>query len=514
VPADVADPVRARLPTFLADVRQALGLLDPAVAADYTQLFGVRFADMLNLAADFGRLGGASDLESATFGVIVSELARVRDVGYAQCRANRNQTVQSKLLKEALLNEPRSPFRGDDVVQDVQFCGMPLHWQLVDGQGVVLQQGDAGGSGPGVTIASVALQATNAARIVFSGPVSALVCPVGSQNNEQLAFSAGPAAGPFGVVKQVNPSNANGYLESGSLDIDVLPLLQQGDEQLVVARLGGLCNGEFVTLGGHARLATFALNRSTLQITTASLPAATLATAYSATLAASGGTAPLVWSATGLPAGLNLNSQTGQINGTLTAAATATVLIGVTSADGQNAQRSLSLTASARTSFGGSVTVTRTFDGPIQQGLTDSKKEVFEFSNVTIVLQANGSFTASGTLRYTLSEELFAQASGCRTTFSAQGSGPVTAYDGQMPSPGGMLHGNVTFVTVMAFQCPGDSGSSTGSPETIRDVNTITEADADLTGGSLTELDWNFSNRRTQSDGAVVLVDTVVGQLK
>ena len=215
VAADFADPVRARLPTFLADVRQALALLDPTVDADYAQLFGVRFADMLNLAADFGRVG-ADDLDSATFGVIASELERVRAVGYSQCRVNRRQTVQSKLLKEALLGELRSPFQRDDVLQDVQFCGMPLHWKLVDGQGVVLQQGDAGGSGPGVTIASVALQATNAARIVFSGPVSALVCPVGSQNIEQLAFSAGPAGGPFGVVKQLSPSNANGYLESGA----------------------------------------------------------------------------------------------------------------------------------------------------------------------------------------------------------------------------------------------------------------------------------------------------------
>ncbi len=346
VPTDVLDPVRAKLPTFLADVRQALALLDPTVAADYTQLFGVRFADMLNLAADFAGFG-APDLESATFGVVLSELVRVRDAAYAQCRVNRNQTVQSKLLKEALLDEPRSPFTRDDVVQDVQFCGMPLHWKLLDAQGVVLQQGDAGGTGTGATIASVTLQATGAAKIVFSGPVAALVCPVGSQNNEQLAFSAGPAAGPFGIVKQLSPSNANGYLESGALDIDVLALLQQGAERLVVARQGGLCNGEFVTLGGHATLATFALNRSTLQITTASLPGATVGTAYSATLAASGGAAPLVWSATGLPAGLSLNAATGEISGTPTGAGAASVTVNVTGADGSTAQVAIGLAVSA-----------------------------------------------------------------------------------------------------------------------------------------------------------------------
>ncbi|HSC64700.1 MAG TPA: Ig domain-containing protein [Caldimonas sp.] len=515
VPADVADPVRARLPTFLADVRQALALLDPRVAADYTQLLGVRLADMFNLAADFD-LVGATDLESATVGVVVSEMVRVRQIAYDECRASRTQTIQSKLLKEALLDEIRSPFHRDDVLQDVQFCGMPLHWKLVDAQGVVLQQGDAGGGGPGATIASVALQATGAAKIVFSGPLAALVCPAGSQNNEQLAFSAGPAAGPLGVVTQLSPSNANGYLESGPLDIDILSLLQQGAEQLVVARQGGLCNGEFLTLGRHAALATFALNRIPLQITTASLPGATVGTAYSATLAASGGALPLVWSATGLPAGLNLNARTGEINGTLTAATTGTVLIDVTSADGQSAQRSVSLTASARTSFAGSVTVTKTFDGQIQNGLTDSKKEVFEFTNVTLVLQPNGSFTATGTVRYTLSEELLAQASGCRTTFSAQGSGPVTAYDGQMPkAPGGTLVGNATYAITQSFVCPGgQSGSSTDPPVTARGLTTLVEADAILNSGNLTELNWNFSNRRTESGGAIVVVETVVGQIR
>jgi hypothetical protein len=405
VPADVLDPVRARLPTFLADVRQALALLDPTVAADYTQLFGVRFADMFNLAADFAGFG-ASDLESATFGVVLSELVRVRDLGYSQCRVSRNQTVQSKLLKEALLDEPRSPFHRDDVLQDVQFCGMPLHWKLLDGQGVVLQQGDAGGTGTGATIASVTLRATGAAKIVFTGPVAALVCPVGSQNNEQLAFSAGPAAGPFGIVKQLNPSNANGYLESGALDIDVLPLLQQGAERLVVARQGGLCNGEFVTLGRHATLATFALNRSALQVTTASLPGATVGTAYSATLAASGGAAPLVWSATGLPAGLSLNTATGEISGTPTGAGVASVTVNVTGADGSTMQVSIGLVVSAATvvpdvtgTYVGThvdnttgLLVTSSFTVVVQQ----SGNRVHMFGNSLFELAPNGNLTLLG----------------------------------------------------------------------------------------------------------------------
>ena len=68
-----------------------------------------------------------------------------------------------------------------------------------------------------------------------------------------------------------------------------------------------------------------------LTITTSSLPSGVVNTAYpGATLAATGGTTPYTWSATGLPAGLNLNSSTGAISGTPTTAGTSTVAITVT----------------------------------------------------------------------------------------------------------------------------------------------------------------------------------------
>jgi len=60
-----------------------------------------------------------------------------------------------------------------------------------------------------------------------------------------------------------------------------------------------------------------------LVITTTSLAGGTAGTAYSATLAASGGTTPYAWSITGsLPAGLTLNGTTGVISGTPTATGT------------------------------------------------------------------------------------------------------------------------------------------------------------------------------------------------
>jgi len=67
---------------------------------------------------------------------------------------------------------------------------------------------------------------------------------------------------------------------------------------------------------------------ASLAITTTSLPAGVVGTAYSATLAATGGTSPYTWSLTSgtLPAGLSLNASTGAITGTPTATASAIAL--------------------------------------------------------------------------------------------------------------------------------------------------------------------------------------------
>ncbi|HVX66586.1 MAG TPA: Ig domain-containing protein, partial [Bryobacteraceae bacterium] len=78
-----------------------------------------------------------------------------------------------------------------------------------------------------------------------------------------------------------------------------------------------------------------------LAISTTSLPAGKVGQAYSQTVAATGGTAPYTFSASGLPAGFSIDPASGLISGTPVEAGTYSVVLGVTD--------SLSATASSGT---------------------------------------------------------------------------------------------------------------------------------------------------------------------
>ncbi len=85
-----------------------------------------------------------------------------------------------------------------------------------------------------------------------------------------------------------------------------------------------------------------------LSLDTVSLPNATVSTAYTTTLSASGGTPPYSWSVTAgtLPTGITLNGGTGVISGTASTNGTATITIRVQDAAGtpQSATRQFNLT--------------------------------------------------------------------------------------------------------------------------------------------------------------------------
>lgn len=90
----------------------------------------------------------------------------------------------------------------------------------------------------------------------------------------------------------------------------------------------------------------------TLTITTLSLPAGTKGSAYSGSLAASGGITPYTWSVTSgsLPPGLNLNSTSGGITGTPTATGSTVFTVTVADSSGQTANGQFSLAINAATS--------------------------------------------------------------------------------------------------------------------------------------------------------------------
>jgi Tfp pilus assembly protein PilX len=93
-----------------------------------------------------------------------------------------------------------------------------------------------------------------------------------------------------------------------------------------------------------------------LTITTTSLPDGTQNSAYSTTLAASGGQTPYSWSLSAgtLPAGLALATSTGVISGTPSGTGTSSFTVRVTDANGQTATQALSITINP---VGGSVSL-------------------------------------------------------------------------------------------------------------------------------------------------------------
>ncbi|MFB6719426.1 M4 family metallopeptidase [Kribbella sp. NPDC056345] len=93
----------------------------------------------------------------------------------------------------------------------------------------------------------------------------------------------------------------------------------------------------------------------------------TAGTADTLQLAATGGTKPYSWSATGLPAGLTVNASTGLISGTPTTAATSSVTAKVTDAAGKTASVSFSWVVSAA-GGGGACTGELKYSGTLTAG--------------------------------------------------------------------------------------------------------------------------------------------------
>ena len=116
------------------------------------------------------------------------------------------------------------------------------------------------------------------------------------------------------------------------------------------------------------RPGTLLINAASLSLTTSrQLPDGTLNQPYSQVISASGGQAPYRWSATGLPAGLSINSTTGQISGTIAAAGTFGIAITVIDNALASASDRFSLNVNLPPTPGASISGLPASIGPAQQ---------------------------------------------------------------------------------------------------------------------------------------------------
>jgi hypothetical protein len=249
---------------------------------------------------------------------------------------------------------------------------------------------------------------------------------------------------------------------------------------------------------------------STLQITSSSLPSASVGTAYSTTLTATGGLTPYIWSATGMPGGLSLNASTGAIGGTPQTSGTSIVSVSVTDQSGQNATVRFPLTIA-----GPSLTINTTSPLPSGQVGVAYSGVQFQASGGTpgsgyfwsagslpagMTLSSSGSLsgtpTAAGTftLAVTVTDSAKSTASGSFsltisgisiTTASLPAGTVGVAYGGSLAASGGVAPLAWTATGLPAGISLSSAGSFSGAP-TAPGTSNVTVKVTDAAGNTAT----------------------------
>jgi hypothetical protein len=243
-------------------------------------------------------------------------------------------------------------------------------------------------------------------------------------------------------------------------------------------------------------------------ISTASLPNGSVGYAYSTTLAASAGTSPLAWSATGLPSGLTIDSASGTISGTPTASGTSSVNVTVTDASGATDTNPYTLTVSSPPTISSVTLVNKSggIAGRVEQG--DSIRVVFSttmkvsrfcstWSNDANDQVLNGNNQVTVTLTNASPDRISVSSTGCTFNFGtiSLGSNSYTSSNRTFRGTGS----NKSTITWTASTRTllitlGQASGSTSTVASSTPVYTASGSIQDSTGGTLANSPFTLSN--------------------
>jgi uncharacterized protein (TIGR03437 family) len=160
-----------------------------------------------------------------------------------------------------------------------------------------------------------------------------------------------PAIGGVGTITVTTQSGCSWTATSNStwITLNAPTGTGYGGTGFIVAANTGAARSGSISVGGQTITINQAASGSTgggqpLSISTTFLPSGTVGAAYSAVLAASGGTSPYSWAASTLPGGLTLNPSTGTITGTPMTAGSYNITITLTDKTGATQAQTFPLT--------------------------------------------------------------------------------------------------------------------------------------------------------------------------
>ncbi|WP_295515122.1 autotransporter domain-containing protein [uncultured Pseudomonas sp.] len=237
----------------------------------------------------------------------------------------------------------------------------------------------------GQTTKSYSISVTRAEAVPVANNVSATVAANSSNNAITLSIT--------GTATSVAVASAasHGTATASGTSITYTPTAgYSGSDSFTYTASNGSGTSAAATV-------TLTVSRPTLTVTPASgaLPGGQVGTSYSQTITGSGGSAPYTYSATGLPAGLSLNTAAATISGTPTAAGSYTLSVVVTDANGATGSANYTLSIAVQPPVAGPVSLSvasNSRNNPVTLNLSGGAAT----SVAVASLPTHGTATASG----------------------------------------------------------------------------------------------------------------------